>query len=107
MKLETTELDRSMYTPLHKISPVLLPLASGSFAYSLLMNYTLPKSKYLRAFGFTVAAGYGGWSSLKAKAREYDVFLMKNYKHFGEEMREALASGDARYLADYHRGPRK
>ena len=96
-----------MYSNLHKISPLLYPTALGGLGWLVAKNYTRPRSIYARTVSVGFCAWLGWWTSMRTKSREHDIFMMKNYKHFGNEMRDALASGDARYLRHWHSGPQK
>ena len=99
---ESVELNRSMYTTITKYSPLIYPLVAGVFTFSVLTNYTRPKAIYMRGIGTAVALYAGVWTSLRQMSRVDDIFLMKNYKHFNQDMRNALATGDARYLREYY-----
>ena len=104
-QLEKTQpLDRSMLSTFHNWSGVFYPGAVGFLSYAVMRNYTRPGSMYFRGIWSVFGAGVGYWCALKAQTREQDIFMLKNYKFFGQEMRDALATGDSRYLRHYHSG---
>jgi len=86
-----------MYTSVNKYSTMLYPLWFGGLSYAVVKNYTRPRSVYFRLVWTAVPTMVGLWCSMRQRSRVDDIFMMKNYKHFGEELRDALATGDARY----------
>jgi hypothetical protein len=93
-----------MFSNLHKISPLLYPVAGGGLGWLVAKNYTRPRSIYFRGLSVATCAFCGWWTSVRTRSREHDIFMMRNYKHFGHELRDALATGDARYLRHWHSG---
>ena len=101
------QLDRSMFTNVSNMSSILYPLCFSAVSYATLKTYTRPRSIYFRGIWTGAAAAAGWWTSVRTKSRVNDIFMMKNYKFFDQDMRDALATGDHRYLREYHRGPSK
>ena len=101
------ELDRSMFTSLNAMSPAVYPMAFSAVSYAVLKNYTRPRSIYFRGFWTGFAGFWGWWGSVKQQSRVQDIYMMKNYKYFNADMRDALATGDSRYLREFHSGPAK
>ena len=100
-------LDRSMFTNINSMSTVIYPACFSAITYLTVKNYTRPRSIYFRGIWTGVAAFAGWWTSVKQKGRVEDIFMMKNYKYFDQDMRDALATGDSRYLREHHRGATK
>ena len=55
----------------------------------------------MRGVGTAVAIFAGFQIGVRQKKKKQAIFLLKNYKNFDQCFKDALQTGDARYLVDY------
>jgi hypothetical protein len=60
--------------------------------------YTRPNSNYIRKVGVAVASLAAYQIGIRQQQKDYNLMLLNNYQNFGQEFRDALETGDSRYL---------
>ena len=50
--------------------------------------------------GMLTVPPIGFFLGLRQQRKHENLFLMKNYKHFSEDFKNALMTGDARYMRE-------
>ena len=63
--------------------------------------YTRPSSLYIRKLGFVFSMLAGFQIGARKDRRNYNLWLMKNYRGFSDDFKLALHTGDARYIEKY------
>ena len=62
--------------------------------------YVRPSRMVLAYCGMLLVPPTGYFLGLRQQRKHQNLFLMKNFKHFSEEFKNALMTGDARYMRD-------
>lgn len=79
----------------------LYPALVAPLAYSLLRLYTRPSSLYIRKLGVLVSAAAAYQIGVRQQVKDYNLMLLNNYPQFDKEFKDALETGDSRYIAKY------
>jgi hypothetical protein len=74
------------------------PFVWAAPAYILFRMYTRPSSRYIRKVMPLLFANFGFFLGMKHERNAQNQFLLRNYGGFTKSVREALHTGDARYL---------
>jgi hypothetical protein len=82
-------------------SPWLYPAIFAPLAYSLLRLYTRPSSQFIRKVGVVAVTALCYQVGVRQQVKDYDLMLLNNYHAFDQEFRDALETGDSRYLTKY------
>lgn len=81
------------------------PLALSSLAYGVLRSYTRPSSFFIRKVGVSVVALLGFQLGARYERKQYNLFLLRNYHLFDQRFKDALETGDSRYMMDFLEAP--
>lgn len=81
------------------------PLALSPLAWGFMRAYTRPSSLYIRKVVVTVTALAAYQLGVRHQTKEYNLFLLRNYHKFDQRFKDALETGDSRYISDFVRFP--
>lgn len=79
----------------------LYPTILAPFVYTLMRLYTRPTSLYIRKLAVAASIALGYQVGARHQVKQKNLFLLNNYHLFDRSFKDALETGDSRYLAHY------
>ena len=69
----------------------------------VVFKYSRPSSVFMRSL-FPLTAGIIGFIiGIRREVKDNDMFLLRNFKNFEQDVKDALQTGDSRYVRKYWR----
>lgn len=79
----------------------LYPTLFSPLVWGFMRAYTRPSSLYIRKVAVVISALAAFQIGVRHQVKEYNLFLLRNYHKFDQCFKDALETGDSRYLSDF------